>query len=253
MNRRDKLAKKSGGYMLKEIKRKKSVFTRVVLIQLVVMFSFTVNGFLVSITSPADPLLHYIGLLPLSAGLLFFMRKRIDVGLLDGPSVKSAWKWTWLLAAVLMFMIWDQYPFHQGSFTFYILLFSSQFFIVAFIEEVVYRGYLLHIMKGYGIRKAIFLSSFLFAVTHCLGMLGGQSPGQTLLQVVYAFVVGIALSVIAIRTQTLMIGMVFHALNNMIQLLGEGEPSIMASYILLLIFIMYGFRHWILMSDEAYT
>lgn len=95
----------------------------------------------------------------------------------------------------------------------YIILFMA---VVAFVEEVIYRGIMLHILKIKGSRFAIVGSAVLFGVTHLINALDGKSLYETLLQVLFALVVGLILATIALYTKNILVCIVYHFINNVL-------------------------------------
>ncbi|MEA0563417.1 CPBP family intramembrane glutamic endopeptidase [Lysinibacillus irui] len=65
-----------------------------------------------------------------------------------------------------------------------------QLLIIAFIEETIFRGILLRMLLTKGVATAVWVSSILFGVTHALQLLGGQSLEDTIIQIIYALLVG---------------------------------------------------------------
>ena len=54
----------------------KRVLLKIVGLELLLIFFFTVNGAYVTITMPSSPVLQYIGLLPLAVGIcIYFVKK----------------------------------------------------------------------------------------------------------------------------------------------------------------------------------
>lgn len=84
-----------------------------------------------------------------------------------------------------------------------ILNFISLVVVGPIIEEFVFRGMLLHRWSGkWGMNRAILFSSFLFGILH---------P-----DLIGAFAFGLAMSVLYLRTKTLVVPMICHALNNLL-------------------------------------
>lgn len=73
----------------------------------------------------------------------------------------------------------------------------------AILEEMVYRGYILKTLRAYGDRFALVVSSLLFSLMH-----------GNILQVPFAFVVGLTLAFIVIKTGHVWIAAMLHFLNN---------------------------------------
>jgi len=88
------------------------------------------------------------------------------------------------------------------------LSFIALVILAPVIEEFAFRGILLHRWSHkWGINKAILLSSLLFGITH-------SDP-------IGAIAFGIAMCIIYLKTQTLVIPMLCHAINNLVFWLSE--------------------------------
>ncbi|MBN3524985.1 CPBP family intramembrane glutamic endopeptidase [Paenibacillus apiarius] len=110
--------------------------------------------------------------------------------------------------------------------TFSELLFFVFFTVlVGFVEETVYRGMILHILLPKGIAPAVIASSILFSLTHVLNMLSGQDMARTILQLVYALLVGAVLALLMVKTKQILPLILFHTLHNLIQFLGNETTS----------------------------
>lgn len=97
--------------------------------------------------------------------------------------------------------------------------------LVGFVEETVYRGMILHILLPKGIAPAVITSSILFSLTHALNMLSGQDIARTILQLVYALLVGAVLALLMVKTKQILPLILFHTLHNLIQFLGNETTS----------------------------
>ncbi|MGE5754181.1 MAG: ABC transporter permease subunit/CPBP intramembrane protease, partial [Planctomycetaceae bacterium] len=99
-----------------------------------------------------------------------------------------------------------------------LLLFAA---IPALCEETAFRGYILTgLERGHGTRSAILLSALLFGFLHVLLSLFQQLFNATLL--------GIVLGLLAVRSRSLLPGIVFHLLNNALTVLmgyWAGDPT----------------------------
>src|SRR5262249_37098991 len=79
--------------------------------------------------------------------------------------------------------------------------------VPAICEEVAFRGFILSgLRRDYSTRSAIVLSAFLFGFLHVLLSLFQQLFNATLL--------GIVLGLLAVRSRSLLPGIIFHLLNN---------------------------------------
>lgn len=78
----------------------------------------------------------------------------------------------------------------------------------AILEEMVYRGYILRILLPHGKLFAILISSMLFALMH-----------GNILQIPFAFIVGLACGYLAVKTGSIWISVMLHFLNNFMSML----------------------------------
>jgi membrane protease YdiL (CAAX protease family) len=83
--------------------------------------------------------------------------------------------------------------------------------LVAFGEEIAFRGVLLHLLLPRGAGVAVALSSLLFGLTHTVNLLLGAPPAGVLLQVFFAGTGAAGFAAIRIRTGSLWPGIVLHA------------------------------------------
>lgn len=87
---------------------------------------------------------------------------------------------------------------------------------VAFVEELLFRGFLLQALRSQGsTTSAILISGVTFGVGHVVNLLRGYALAEQLLQIVAAVVIGIALAYCAVLTGSILPGIVFHALFNL--------------------------------------
>ena len=85
---------------------------------------------------------------------------------------------------------------------------------VGFMEEIIFRGFLFKGICKSNVTRAIVISSVTFAVGHIVNLLNGYDIVQQVIQIVYAVAVGFLLVFIFHRTGSLIMCIVFHALNN---------------------------------------
>ena len=84
-----------------------------------------------------------------------------------------------------------------------------------FVEEMAFRGVLLHsLKKAWNTKTAVIVSSILFGIVHILG--GGLSPVSCLMTVLSVATIGIAFSLITIETGTVWSSGIVHAVWNFI-------------------------------------
>lgn len=95
-------------------------------------------------------------------------------------------------------------------------------FLIAFGEELVFRGVLLRgAMSQLSVSFAMLLSTVLFGLFHLVNGLAGQDAAQTSVQVLFAVLVGFFLAPIAIRVGNLWPLIVWHWFWNIAVILGQ--------------------------------
>lgn len=87
---------------------------------------------------------------------------------------------------------------------------------VAFIEELLFRGFLFQaLLKKGNLNRAIFISGITFGFGHIVNLARGYSGADQLIQIVGAVAIGIALAYCVALTGSIIPGVVFHALFNL--------------------------------------
>ena len=85
---------------------------------------------------------------------------------------------------------------------------------IGFIEEILFRGYLLHTLAQHSVRQAIVISSLTFGMGHIVNLLNGREVYETALQLIYAMAIGLMLSVFVVSTKHLLPCCIFHGVFN---------------------------------------
>ena len=119
--------------------------------------------------------------------------------------------------------------------TIYLILYMA---FVAFVEETIFRGIILKMMLKKGLIIAILWSSILFSLSHLLNSLGTSNIISVITQTSYAFVIGIILSVIVIKTNNIFIPILFHYLNNIMTSLNPEVENLLSTSISTIMFAM---------------
>ena len=87
---------------------------------------------------------------------------------------------------------------------------------VAFIEELLFRGFLFQaLLKRGNLTRAILISGVTFGLGHVVNLARGYSLADQVVQVVAAVAIGIALAYCVALTGSIVPGVVFHALFNL--------------------------------------
>lgn len=113
----------------------------------------------------------------------------------------------------------------------YLILFMVS---VGFFEEIIYRGFLLQYLKRRNPKTAVVVSALLFGVGHIVNVLGGADVKMTVAQIVFAFLFGIVTAEIAFLTNSIVIGIVWHALHNIIDHI-TSSPSLTVQFQIVLV------------------
>ena len=87
---------------------------------------------------------------------------------------------------------------------------------VGFLEEIIFRGLLFRAMEKDNVKTAIVLSSLTFGFGHIVNLFNGSGRDllSTLVQVVFAFLVGFVLVWIFYQGKSLLPCILFHSVNN---------------------------------------
>lgn len=87
---------------------------------------------------------------------------------------------------------------------------------VGFIEELLFRGFLLRALREKGsLNRAVLISGATFGIGHIINLANGYSGADQLIQMVAAVVIGIALAYCVALTGSILPGVAFHALFNL--------------------------------------
>ncbi|KOO51970.1 CPBP family intramembrane glutamic endopeptidase [Viridibacillus arvi] len=234
---------------------KKIVF-KIVGLELLLMFFYTLNGAFVTITEPTSPYLQFVMLAPLAIILFLyisFKKKWRQYFFMKVQFNKESLLLYVPLILVLCIILFSTNGLNFESVPNLIAMFLMQLLIVAFIEETVFRGMMLRILSAKGTFTAVWISSILFGVTHSLQLLGGQSVEDTIIQILYALVVGLVLALLVMDGQSIIITMLFHGFNNFFNFMGNVESSITSAYIIFFVLLVYSIFLWKRVKNKGKT
>jgi membrane protease YdiL (CAAX protease family) len=123
---------------------------------------------------------------------------------------------------------------------------SEEFFLtiiglmigVGFIEEIVFRGFLLKaIQERSNVIKAIIISGVTFGAGHLVNLSRGYGYNELIAQIIVATVIGIMLSMLVVSTKKIYPGILFHIVFNITGSITVNN-QIFDVYILLLILLI---------------
>lgn len=212
-------------------------------LELLILVFFIINGAYVSVTSTNNSFLLYLCLVPLAIilyGYIIFSKKtRIALNLFSISSIKETLIFSFPLVIILIILTIGNDGIDLGDYSNVILVIITHIFIIAFIEEVIFRGFMISILKEKGIILAVTVSSFLFAVSHSLQLLGGQDMLSIVIQISYAFFIGMVLALLIAMGQPLIVTILFHGFNNILIVLASKDGNDIFTIVILVILVVY--------------
>jgi hypothetical protein len=97
--------------------------------------------------------------------------------------------------------------------------------LVAFVEETLFRGVFVSVLRSRGVVLAVVVSATAFAFAHAVNVLGGESTADAVRQVAFALGFGLVAAVLYVRSGSLWPSLVFHAAFDLIELGSRGTSS----------------------------
>ncbi|MBR5755262.1 MAG: CPBP family intramembrane metalloprotease [Erysipelotrichaceae bacterium] len=121
---------------------------------------------------------------------------------------------------------------------------------VGFLEEVIFRGFLFRAMEKDDLKSAIIVSSLTFALGHIVNLLNGKELASTMVQIIFAVLVGLVLVLIFHHGGSLIPCIVFHSANNALHSFtaeGAMDPKIeMILNVFLIVVVLGGYAVYLL-------
>jgi len=106
------------------------------------------------------------------------------------------------------------------------VLYVISMIFVAFLEELIFRGFLFRAIQPEGVKAAVIIASVTFGLGHIINLLNGAELLPTLLQLVYATAVGFAFTVFVLKTGSLIPCIICHAIVNASSVFGVEPDSL---------------------------
>lgn len=158
------------------------------------------------------------------AGLLIIKRSgnamsQYGFTLPDRKGIGQVWIYIPLILLELTPILVYGFPFNKPPVLYAVLLLFT--ILAGFNEELYFRGLVFRILNNISTKAAIVGSSVIFGVLHAVTALSGKNIGLVLLQVVFAFLVGLVLVQIVVLTKSLWPGIVWHIVHNFLSYLTE--------------------------------
>lgn len=220
------------------------LFLKVIGLEFLVLAFFIVNGAYVSITSTNDPFLSYLGLVPLAlvlyGYLLFSKKSRTALNLFSTRSIKETLLYSIPIVIIFIILYIGNGGLSLGDYSNVILVMVTHTLIIAFIEEMIYRGFMISVLREKGIILAVTVSSLLFAISHSLQhLLGGQDLLSTIIQIIYAFLLGMVFALLIALGQPLIVTILFHGINNTFIVLASKDGDDIFTFVIFAILVTY--------------
>ncbi len=190
--------------------------------------------------------LPYMGqnllLLVFSAFMLGYTAKKklADTVGLTGVAARDVKASLFYVPLVLIILSNGVFFFDAQKPAFEILMTAVFMIFVAFAEELLFRGFLFKaIEERSGSKTAVIISGITFGFGHIVNLFSGYTGANQIMQIAVAVLIGIVLSLLFVRTKSIVPGMVFHVLFNMASALSvEVEP--LYNYIMVGVIIAIG-------------
>ncbi len=230
----------------------KKIIFKIIGLEMLLIIFYVVNGAFVSIQQPSSPFLQFALLIPLAIGLFLYIaiKKKWRHYFFIGINKENIIVYSPLLIVLCIILIGTK-GLNFASISDLLLMLLMQMFIVAFIEETIFRGILLRMLLPKGTFVAVWISSILFGITHALQLIGGQSIEDTIIQIIYALLVGLVLSLLIIDGQSIILTILFHGLNNFFNFMGNAESSMLTAYIIIFVLFVYMLVLWRRVKKKA--
>ncbi len=125
------------------------------------------------------------------------------------------------------------------------LLYFISMCCVGFLEEVIFRGLLFRAMEKDNLKTAVIVSSLTFGIGHIVNLFNGsgRDPASSMIQIVFAVLVGFVLVLIFYHGRSLISCILFHSANNALKVFsneGNLDPKTEMVLNLVLIVVVLG-------------
>ena len=125
------------------------------------------------------------------------------------------------------------------------LLYFISMCCVGFLEEVIFRGLLFRAMEKDNLKTAVIVSSLTFGIGHIINLFNGngRDPASSMIQIVFAVLVGFVLVLIFYHGRSLISCILFHSANNALKVFsteGNLDPKTEMVLNLVLIVVVLG-------------
>ncbi|TCZ76601.1 CPBP family intramembrane metalloprotease [Paenibacillus albiflavus] len=207
----------------------------VTIIELLVIILMTAAGAYATIMELDYTAPVLIAFAPIALALMIYFtwrRKWQRIGFRSLRTIsRSDWLYYLPLIAVLVLYAMNGIKPVTGSEVLYCLFVAL---LVGFVEETIYRGLIFQTLVKKSIPAAVITSTLLFFLTHMLNLLSGQDMLDTVLQLIYALLIGLTLVLFVLKTGNIIPGILFHFVHNLFQDQFIGNTSTMTQIIIVM-------------------
>lgn len=181
-----------------------------------------------------------------SIGLFFYSKTRIHVGF-DSFSKSDAKRTLYYLPLAVLVGLSFLGEIDASLSITDILIAVLLMINVGYVEEMLFRGYLLEaIEKGKGKKRAIIISGITFGIGHIVNILRGYDASELAVQIAGAVAIGLVLALLVVLTRNLIPGILFHILFNIGGTITVQESSSEVVLLLLIIGICAAYLLYLL-------
>lgn len=223
-----------------------------ILIELALIVCVAGGSAYVSITEMTHPLAPFLGFVPIALFLLIYLSVTNRWSMFYFGSLRSLTARQWAdylpLLLILIVLMIANHGFQAQPASYFVYMLLSQLFLIGFVEETLFRGIMLRALMQKGKAIAVGVSSVLFGITHALQALGGQSIQDTILQIVYAFILGFVLALLVAKHRAIWLTIIFHGLHNFINFTGNTPSTHLYDYLVIIILIAQ--LVWLIVSGQ---
>lgn len=156
----------------------------------------------------------------------------------------------WLFIPLLLLELTPLIVYGPSAFNGSIGLYASTLLftiVVGFNEELYFRGLVIGFLHSKGPKAAVVGSAIIFGILHAVNALNGRNLWEVLLQVSFAFLVGLALALIVSITKSLWVGILWHTVHNFISYSTEAvvdQTALIVVSVQVLILLVYSIAMW---------
>ncbi|MBQ4262262.1 MAG: CPBP family intramembrane metalloprotease [Ruminococcus sp.] len=227
--------------------KKSKVFITVIAMVVLLLFFFT-QGAIVMMTNmeglKSILVRATVIWLLVIATIVFYLKRNRDLSILGfcKPMAKSSKRVFFyiplIVIAISHFMCGIDTN-KGASFIFANLIFTLA---IGFAEEIYFRGIICRIWIDESVKKAVVVSSTLFAICHLMNVMGGAGITETILQICFAFLYGIVISFVFIIGKSIWSCIAVHTLHDFcsfISIDGSSQMNVILGVIQFVILLCY--------------